>query len=163
MKILTKTFRLIVTAEGVANADCLEEQTGTTTVPADAAAHEFDTQAELVAYAQKNYADAEVKPWEPEIVVAVPAVPTLADYERTVEEVLQEVATAHHYDDIVSASSYAAVPNPFQEESAALLAWRGNVWAWCYALMADPPNVMPTLSEFRAALLEANPAPTVTA
>ena len=163
MKILTKTFRLVITAEGVANADCLEEQTGTTTVPDDATAHEFDTPSELVAYAQKNYAESEVKPWEPEIVVAVPAAPTLEDYERTVEDVLQECAAAHRYDDIVSACSYAAVPNPFQEESAALLAWRGNVWSWCYALMAAPPATLPTLSEFRDALLEANPAPTVTA
>ena len=159
MKILTKPFRLVITAEGVANADCLEEQTGTTTVPADAAAHEFDTQAELVAYAQKNYADAEVKPWEPEIVVAVPAVPTLEDYERTVEDVLQECAAAHRYDDIVSACSYAAVPNPFQEESAAILAWRGNVWAWCYGLLANPPAALPTVAEFRASLLAAWPMP----
>jgi len=63
------------------------------------------------------------------------------------------------YPTAASACSYAAVPNPFQEESAAILAWRGNVWAWCYGLLSDPPATLPTLAEFRASLLAAWPMP----
>ena len=93
------------------------------------------------------------------IALPTPSAPTLADYERAVEDVLQECASAHRYDDIVSACSYAAAANPFQEESAAILQWRGNVWAWCYGLLADSPATLPTLAEFRASLLAAWPMP----
>ena len=94
------------------------------------------------------------------VAIASPTpTPSIEDYEHAVEAILQECADNHRYDDIVSACSYAAVDNPFQAESAAILAWRGNVWAWCYGLLSDPPATLPTLDEFRAALLAANPAP----
>lgn len=60
---------------------------------------------------------------------------------RAVQAMLDSVAQAHGYDDIVSAASYAgvdAVP-AYQAEGAAMAAWRSNVWATAFtALAADP-------------------------
>lgn len=138
MKTLTKKFRVIHDGTTIRNADYRKEQTGTTYVPEGVQAVEFDTRAESEAYVAENglccaeVAAEEIGP----VSDQPPPPPTIEDYEHAVETVLQECATAHRYDDIVSACSYAAVENPFQAESAAILAWRGNVWAWCYGLLA---------------------------
>lgn len=155
MKTLSKKYRATL-IDGTASEGWTEPCTGFTFAPDDVTCFEADTLAELqqlAAAAGVTLDDGRVNALPP------PSAPSLEDYERAVEDVLQECAAAHRYDDIVSACSYAAVANPFQEESAAILAWRGNVWAWCYALMSDPPATLPTLVEFRAALLAANPAP----
>ena len=127
-------------------------------LPDDAQAFEADTLDALVGLLTDAGVSVSSVSEERE-TEQVSAAPTLADYERAVEDVLQECAAAHRYDDIVSACSYAAVENPFQNESAAILQWRGNVWAWCYGLLADPPATLPTLAEFRASLLAAWPMP----
>lgn len=158
MKTLTKKFRVIHDGTTIRNADYRKEQTGTTYVPEGVQAVEFDTRAEAEAYVAQNGLLCEAQAGDGD-EAQTPPPPTIEDYEHAVEAVLQECATAHRYDDIVSACSYAAVPNPFQDESAAILQWRGNVWAWCYGLLANPPATLPTLDEFRAALLAANPAP----
>lgn len=156
---LTKPYRLLVDLEGKPNEDWCEIQTGKTLVDTVhfQIALERDTLEELTDEASTF--GIYPPPVEPEQCEPVQPVPTLADYERAVEDVLQECAAAHRYDDIVSACSYAAVANPFQEESAAILQWRGNVWAWCYGLLSDPPATLPTLAEFRASLLAAWPMP----
>jgi hypothetical protein len=58
------------------------------------------------------------------------------------------------YDNIVSACSYAAAPNPFQAESISFVTWRGNVWAYCYQELAKVqsgerpvPDVMEFINE----------------
>ena len=155
MKTLSKKYRATL-IDGTASEGWSEPCTGFTFAPDDVPCFEADTLAELQQLAANDGVtldDGRV------VSLPTPSAPTLADYERAVEEVLQECAAAHRYDDIVSACSYAAAANPFQAESAAILQWRGNVWAWCYGLLADPPATLPTLAEFRAALLAANPAP----
>lgn len=155
MKTLSKKYRATL-IDGTASEGWTEPCTGFTFAPDDVPCFEADTLAELqqlAAAAGVTLDDGQV------IALPTPSAPTLADYEHAVEGVLQECAAAHRYDDIVSACSYAAVANPFQAESAAILQWRGNVWAWCYGLLANPPAVLPTLAEFRASLLAAWPMP----
>jgi hypothetical protein len=68
---------------------------------------------------------------------------------------LDEKAREKNYDNIVSACSYAAVPNVFQAESAAFLSWRASVWAACYTIMAEVQNqtrAVPTAAELIAEL-----------
>ena len=153
MKVLSKKYRVTL-IDGTASEGWTEPCTGFTFAPDDVPCFESDTLQGLKQLAS----DAGVELVESGSIAAQPT-PSIEDYEHAVEDVLQECAAAHRYDDIVSACSYAAVENPFQSESAAILAWRGNVWAWCYGLLADPPATLPTLAEFRAALLAANPAP----
>jgi len=54
---------------------------------------------------------------------------------EVVQAHLDAQAVKHHYDNIVSACSYAATPNLFQSESQAFLVWRANCWAKCYEVM----------------------------
>ena len=155
MKILSKKYRATL-IDGMASEGWAEPCTGFTFAPDDVPCFEADTLAELeqlAASAGVALDDGQVN------ALPTPSAPTLEDYEHAVEDVLQECAAAHRYDDIVSACSYAAVANPFQAESAAILQWRGNVWAWCYGLLSDPPATLPTLAEFRASLLAAWPMP----
>jgi hypothetical protein len=87
------------------------------------------------------------------------AVPSIEDYQAAIQAMLDAAAKAKGYDDILSACSYAGAPNYFQGEGKAYVAWRGNVWAYCYTLMASPPEIKPTVSEFVAQVLTAYPAP----
>lgn len=66
-----------------------------------------------------------------------PVLPSVSDYTIAVQSLLDTVAQQHRYDDIVSACSYAGAPNPFQAEGIKFVTWRGDVWAKCYAIMAD--------------------------
>ena len=158
MKTLTKKFRVIHDGSLIRNADYRKEQTGTTYFPDNVGASEFDTLLELDNYVAQNGLLCEAQAGDGD-EAQTPPPPTIEDYEHAVEAILQECADNHRYDDIVSACSYASVENPFQAESAAILAWRGNVWAWCYGLLANPPAVLPTIAEFRASLLAAWPMP----
>lgn len=64
--------------------------------------------------------------------------PTVADYVTAVQAKLDAKAQEHHYDGILSACSYAASTNPrFQPEGQACVAWRDDVWAACYAILAQ--------------------------
>lgn len=55
--------------------------------------------------------------------------------ERLIDDHLAAEAKAKGYDSIVSACSYAGAANPFQTESQSFVAWRGAVWAKCYAVL----------------------------
>lgn len=57
--------------------------------------------------------------------------------ETAVQSHLDAAARAKGYDNIISACSYAAAPNPFQQEAIAFIEWRAAVWSHCYAVMAD--------------------------
>lgn len=70
---------------------------------------------------------------------------------------LDSKASERGYDSIVSACSYAGAPNPFQAESQVYVAWRGNVWAYCYAELLKVENgtrPLPVLADFIAELPE---------
>lgn len=60
-----------------------------------------------------------------------------AQYEREVQQHLDETAKGYGYDDIKSAVTYAdepAVPR-FQAEGLAFRAWRSLCWDYCYSLL----------------------------
>ncbi len=76
-------------------------------------------------------------------------------YEQAVQAHLDQEAQINGYDNIMSACSYAAVPNAFQAESQAFIEWRSNCWTTCHAVMADAEagNIaVPTESELIAML-----------
>ncbi len=54
-----------------------------------------------------------------------------AELIKAVQKHLDDTARARAYDNIVSACSYAAAPNPFQAESQAFLVWRADCWMYC--------------------------------
>lgn len=81
------------------------------------------------------------------------ATPTVADYTKAVQAMLDTEARAHNYDDVVSACSYAAAPNPFQAEGVSFVTWRGACWAKCYEIMADVQSgqrAQPSIAELLA-------------
>lgn len=57
-----------------------------------------------------------------------------------IANLLNTEAKKRGYDDIVSACSYAAGPNPFQKESLLFLEWRGNVWQKFFKMWAYVEN-----------------------
>lgn len=57
---------------------------------------------------------------------------SIKDFTDAVQEHLDKAAQNKGYDNIVSACSYGAVQNPFQKESILFIAWRGEVWSYCY-------------------------------
>lgn len=66
-----------------------------------------------------------------------PPVPTVAEYTNAVQNHLDAAARLKNYDNILSACSYAGAPNAFQAEGQKFVKWRGDVWAKCYAVMAE--------------------------
>lgn len=58
-------------------------------------------------------------------------------FESSIQNYLNSEARAKGYDDIVSACSYAATTNAFQNESISFLNWRAAVWDYCYQLLAN--------------------------
>lgn len=45
---------------------------------------------------------------------------------------LNKVAKSKGYTDIITATSYASAPNPFQKESQVFVSWQGAVWEAFY-------------------------------
>lgn len=75
--------------------------------------------------------------WQTAWVVVNKPISELASiFEIAVQVHMDASAKAKGYDNIVSACSYAGASNPFQAEGQAYVAWRGNVWAQCYADLA---------------------------
>lgn len=75
--------------------------------------------------------------WAPPAVV--PPTPDEATYAAWAQRHLDVRAQSMGYDSIFTAVSYAgetAVPT-FDAQGTALRAWRSNVWAYCYQMLAD--------------------------
>lgn len=85
-----------------------------------------------------------------------PLPPTERDYLFAVQAALDGKAQERHYDNIVSACSYAgSAVMAFDAESVALKAWRDEVWLSCYAALekieaGQVPR--PSITEFIATL-----------
>jgi len=62
---------------------------------------------------------------------------TKQELTSVIEVYLDDAAISKGYDDIVSASSYAATPNAFQLESISFIEWRAAVWVAAIAIMND--------------------------
>ncbi len=43
-------------------------------------------------------------------------------------KLMDDKAKEYGYDNIISACSYCALPNPFQEESTKFFVWRSSIW-----------------------------------
>ena len=123
---------------------------------------------EPIVWAEKEYINGEIV----DKTVATPDHP--APYVPTADEIKQQLvnavqahldatAKAKGYDNILSAVTYAGdtlIPQ-FDIEGQAYKAWRSQVWAFCYAYLADVQagtKPVPTASEL-IALLPAPPAP----
>ncbi len=78
--------------------------------------------------------------WDGMAVVSNPAPRAdeiAAALESAVQAHLDATARNRHYDNIVSACSYAGAANRFQVESIAFIQWRAAVWGHCYQALAD--------------------------
>ena len=74
--------------------------------------------------------------------------------QKTIEKAIQlymdTKAIEKGYDSILSACTYASFTNPFQTEGQAFVEWRGNVWAYCYQVLANVQSgsrIEPTIDE----------------
>lgn len=96
--------------------------------------------------------------WVPEdMPMPAPPVPpalTLADYEMAVQNHLDATARMRGYENILSACSYSADPNVgFAADGATAIAWRSEVWIYCYNYMSS--GQIPTSMESFIASLPA--------
>ena len=78
------------------------------------------------------------------------------DYIKSqVQKHLDTIAQSRGYESVLSACSYAGAVNPFEAEGKSFVAWRGDVWAYCYQVLADVQNLVrpePTIPELIAEL-----------
>lgn len=90
-----------------------------------------------------------------QFVTPPPPLPTEAELIAAVQAHLDATAQERGYDNVLSACSYAGAPNPFQSEAQAFIAWRGAVWAGCFAIQAEVQagtRAHPTVDALIAAL-----------
>ncbi|CUU82990.1 Uncharacterised protein [Campylobacter hyointestinalis] len=68
-----------------------------------------------------------------------PKEPTLeeikAKFISDVDALLSQKAHEKGYDNIATAASYAAMPNPFYDEGVAFFKWRSEVYTYCYSIL----------------------------
>ncbi len=72
-----------------------------------------------------------------------------------VQNFMDQQASLVGYDNLLSACSYAAVPNTFQAESQSFVLWRSSVWEYCYQefqKIQEGTRSIPTIQEFIAEL-----------
>lgn len=75
---------------------------------------------------------------------------TVSEFENVIQSHLDAEANVYGYDNITNACSYSGAPNPFQAEAMSFVAWRGNVWAYCYQELAKVQagtRPMPTIEQ----------------
>lgn len=86
----------------------------------------------------------------------IPPQPTPQELQASLTDFVQKLmdakAQSYHYDNLTTAVTYAdepAVPK-FQQEGQAFRAWRSQVWATAYSILADVQagtRAFPTVSE----------------
>ncbi|MFB1009096.1 MAG: hypothetical protein QMB85_08430 [Sulfurospirillum sp.] len=77
------------------------------------------------------------------------------EYKQKIQDHLDAKAKLKGYDNILSACSYASVPNDFQAESQAFVVWRASVWSYGYtqlSLIKSGGRALPSIEEFIAEL-----------
>lgn len=61
-------------------------------------------------------------------------------YESIIQSYMDQAAKERGYENILSACTYAADENPYQEEGKAYVQWRGKCWQAAYVIMNDYLN-----------------------
>ena len=81
-----------------------------------------------------------------------PAVPTLGDYTTAIAGMLDSKARERRYDSAVSIATYVGSSNTqWAAEAAAFVAWRDQIWTYCYAELDKVQagqREQPTVSDF---------------
>ncbi|NTG19995.1 hypothetical protein G6L00_06005 [Agrobacterium rhizogenes] len=79
-------------------------------------------------------------------------IPTLADYTAAIAGMLDAKAKERRYDNAVSIATYAGSSNAqWAAEAQAFVAWRDQVWGYCYAELDKVQNgerQQPSVSDF---------------
>ncbi|MBE3610486.1 hypothetical protein [Campylobacter californiensis] len=57
------------------------------------------------------------------------------EFIKAIDFLLDTKAKERGYDNIISAVSYAAMPNPFYDEGVAFFKWRSEVYTYCYSIL----------------------------
>lgn len=85
---------------------------------------------------------------------------TIEELTDAVQRFLDNTAQTRHYDDILSACTYAtSLHPPFSAEGQACVEWRDNVWLHCYQVLYQVQNglrAIPTSDELIAELPSIN-------
>jgi len=74
----------------------------------------------------------------------------ISAYTKAVQEHMETEAVKAGYDNLLSACSYAAVPNSFQAESISFTTWRSACWDMCHLILNQVNSgvlAAPTVSE----------------
>lgn len=72
-----------------------------------------------------------------ELQVSKTYAPAVENYQRAVEQHIEDVAAEKGYSSAVSCASYVTDPNPaWAEEAASFVAWRSSVWAHVFGELA---------------------------
>jgi len=74
----------------------------------------------------------------------------IVSYTKAVQEHMETEAVKAGYDNLLSACSYAAVPNSFQAESISFTVWRSACWDKCHLILNqvnESTIAAPSLSE----------------
>lgn len=84
-----------------------------------------------------------------------PPPPTLEDYSNAVQTHVDTVARGRDYRHGDAMAGHVTDPRPqWAAEAQAFVNWRSDVWAYVYALWADPPDPPPSPAELVASLPE---------
>ncbi|NTG07164.1 hypothetical protein [Rhizobium rhizogenes] len=79
-------------------------------------------------------------------------VPVLSDYTSAIASMMDTKAIDRRYDSALSLSTYLGSTNPqWAAEAQAFIAWRDQVWAYCYAELEKVQSgtrPQPTVAEF---------------
>ena len=105
---------------------------------------EYEIQGELPVHVGKSA----------EMIAAASAIKVKL-IENYIQSHLDNGAKERGYDSVLSACSYVGYPNPYENDGKSFIAWRGNVWAYCYTALAEVQagtRTEPTLAELLAEL-----------
>ncbi|MFJ6323830.1 MULTISPECIES: hypothetical protein [unclassified Rhizobium] len=90
------------------------------------------------------------------ITAFVPPLPALADYQAAIQRFIDTTAQSEQFNDGVTLASYKDSSNAlWAAQATVFIAWRDQVWAYCYAQLAAVQagqRAQPTISAFLAEL-----------
>lgn len=116
--------------------------------PANAVEITLDQWQEFLNFqGARKFVDGQIVEYSPP-----PPVPTLADYTTAITGMLDAKAKERRYDNSVSIATYVTSSNPqWMAEAEAFVAWRDQIWAYCYSELAKVQagqRTQPTVADF---------------